>query len=207
MPITWDEYKLTITLQERMLGTIPKDDETFTTYIKDKTRALAEKTRPGSAGPEEDEQVIDVDALEEKGWTTFYTDEEGRPVILDYQVKGFLKEAGNVIKGELGVAALRNHVENTVFVFPRRTVLADHVDGFLERPLRAMTMQGPRVTLARSDFIEAGKEYVFTIKVMKSSKVKEDILTAILDYGQFKGLGQWRNGGYGSFTYKLEKLQ
>ena len=36
----------------------------------------------------------------------------------------------------------------------------------IERPLRAMTQQGPRVTVVRSDWIEAGHSYTFKLKVL-----------------------------------------
>ena len=29
-----------------------------------------------------------------------------------------------------------------------------------------------------------------------------DTLTELLDYGAYHGLGQWRNGGYGQFTWR-----
>jgi len=124
------------------------------------------------------------------------------------QIKpGFLKEAANVLKEDLGVKNLRSHVEQDVFVFPRRTVLAEKVDGHLERPLRAMTMQGPRVTVVRSDTIGEGNSYTFQIKVRRLSKITTETLAGIVSYGELKGLGQWRNGGYGRFTAELYELE
>jgi len=78
-------------------------------------------------------------------------------------------------------------------------------DGCLERPLRAMTMQGPRVTLARSDMIEAGATIDATIRVIGHKEVNEELLYELLGYGEFKGLGQFRNGSYGSFTFEVSK--
>lgn len=77
--------------------------------------------------------------------------------------------------------------------------------GVLERPLRAATAQGERVTLARSDTVPAGSTLVFTINVLGGS-ISEELLREWLDYGENRGLGQWRNAGYGRFGYTLKKL-
>ena len=188
----WTEYDWTIELTEPMLGTIPKDKEVFTSHVRDHERGADDEIPPGE--------------IEERGWTSFYTDEQGRPVLMDYQVKGFLKEAANTLKDSLGLKALRNNLDSTLFVTPRRTVLADHVGEPLERPLRAQTMQGPRVTVVRSDTIPAGNRYTFRLRVLKSSKITEEVLRHIVAYGELKGLGQWRNGGYGRFSSTLEKV-
>lgn len=81
-------------------------------------------------------------------------------------------------------------------------------DGFLERPLRANTLQGPRVALARSEEI-TGDWYVdVTIKVLmnnstaKGQKFDMELIENLLSYGELKGLLQWRNGGHGSFIYE-----
>lgn len=189
----WHEYQLTIQLFEPLLGTIPKDEDVWSQHV------LAEEHQ------DHDDENPPVVAEEDRtpGWTGFYTDDDGRPVLMDYQFKGFLKEAANIIKEDLGITALRKKVDDDLFVFPRRTVLADEPDGVLERPLRAMTRQGPRVTVVRSDTIEPGRQYTFRLKVRGKSKVTEEILREILAYGELKGLGQWRNGSFGRFTSVL----
>lgn len=199
----WEKYALSIELTEPLLGTVPKDPEVYAAYVK--TKAPVE---------DPDETVVDMVEVEEKGWTTFYVDLEGDPVLMDYQIKGFIKESGNIIKEELKLKALRSHIDNEVFVYPRRiklVKLADMPEGrlnYLERPLRAMTQQGPRVTVVRSDFVPEGTIIEdLEIRVLKTSRVSEEVLRAILDYGAAKGLGQWRNGSYGRFAYTLEALQ
>lgn len=202
----WDKYSCELTLIEDMLGTVPKDPKVYGSYIRTKTDRAIPPEGTEDAAPEgfTDEQVDEN--LEDKGWTGFYIDEQGRPLLLDYQVKGFLKESGNTIKDVLNLKALRSHIDNEVFVYPRKTVLGDKVDGDLERPLRAMTMQGPRVTVVRSDFIKAGTKVKLEFRVLKGSRITEDVLRSILDYGEAKGLGQWRNGSFGRFTYTLEAM-
>jgi hypothetical protein len=66
-----------------------------------------------------------------------------------------------------------------------------------------MTAQGPRVALTRSDVIAAGSQISFNIRIIEGP-ISRPLLCDLLDYGAFQGLGQWRNGGYGSFTYSIE---
>lgn len=191
----WNEYELVLEFTEPILGTIPKHRDVWSEHVRTQLTGDDETGEVATLA-----EAADID---EKGWTGFHADDKGRPIMYDYQVKGFLKEAGNTIKDVVKVKALRSHIEKDVFVFPRQTVLAEEPDDFLERPLRAMTMQGPRVTVVRSDLINPGTEYTLHLKVLETSKVTEEVLRACLDYGAMKGLGQWRNGGYGRFVYEL----
>lgn len=189
----WDKYNLTFEFTQPVLGTIPKDKNVYENFIMDQAKNAMEKERAT-----EDVDRVPEEA-ESRGWTGFYEDEQGRPILMDYQFKGFLKNAGNVMKGAIGVKNLRSHIEQTVFVNPRSIVLAEKPDDVLERPLRAMTMQGPRVSLVRSDMINPGREYSFELQVLEGSVVKEKVLRDVLSYGELSGLLQWRNGGYGRF--------
>ena len=99
---------------------------------------------------------------------------------------------------------MRSKIDNYVFVFPRRVYLGKtKPDGTFERPLRAQTMQGPRITLARSDFIGARSQFEFEIKIVKHKEITEDTIKSLLDYGQYMGFGQFRNGSFGRFVYEV----
>lgn len=189
----WDKYDLTFEFIQPVLGTIPKDKNVYENFIMDQAKNKMEADRAAEDVDRVPEEV------ESRGWTGFYEDEQGRPILMDYQFKGFLKNAGNVIKGAVKVKNLRSHIEQTVFVNPRSIVLAAKPDDVLERPLRAMTMQGPRVSLVRSDMIFPGREYGFKLQVLEGSVVTESVLRDVLSYGELSGLLQWRNGGYGRF--------
>lgn len=189
----WNKYDLCFELIEPILGTIPKDRNVFENFIMDQAKTEMEKEKAT-----EDLDRVPEEA-ESRGWTGFYEDAEGHPILMDYQFKGFLKNAGNVMKGALKIKNLRSHIEQTVFVNPRSIVLADKPDDVLERPLRAMTMQGPRVSLVRSDMINPGRVYPLELQVLEGSVVTEAALRDILSYGELSGLLQWRNGGYGRF--------
>lgn len=185
-------YKVTIQLTEPLLGTIPKREEVYTEFIKTKA------PEPEATNDE----MVDVDE-EGKGWTGFYLGPQDEPLLKDYQIKGFLKEAGNVLKDHIGIKALRSKIDTQVFVFPRNIPIGK-VAGALERPLRAMTMQGPRVTVVRSDYVDIDTQFDVELHVLDTSPIDEAAIRQILDYGQYYGIGQWRNGGYGRFVYTLE---
>ena len=182
------ERTVRIQLITKMLGTVTKDPEVYRTYIESKKPA-----------DKEEEEYLTVEKTEEKGWTGFHRDENGL-FVYEYWIKGFLKAAGNVLKDALKVSAMRSKLDDYLFIGPRRIYLGqDDPDGVIERPLRAMTMQGPRVTLARSDYISAGKEIEFTITLLPHHELRFGIIERLLRHGELMGLGQFRNGGYGRF--------
>jgi hypothetical protein len=179
-----------IELTTEMLGTVTKDPEVYRTYIESK--------KPEALNGEE--EYLTVEKVEEKGWTGFHKDEKGL-FIFEYMIKGFLKHAGNILKDELKIKAMRSKLDDYVFVSPRRIYLGKtESDGVIERPLRAMTAQGPRVTLARSDYVNAGKRIDFQIALLPHKEIKWETIDTLLAYGELSGLGQFRNGGYGRFV-------
>lgn len=199
----FDEREVTIKLVTKMLGTVSKDPDIYKTYIESK--------KPASI--EEDESAT-VDKIEERGWTGFHRNTESKELfIYDYMIRGFLKNAGEVLQSTFTVEkekkkqtviekmrGIRGKIDKFVFVEPRHISLKSETpDGYIERPLRVMTPQGPRVTLARSDYIKEGLELTFTIKLLQNKEVTWEMLNEMLQYGQFAGLGQFRNGGYGRF--------
>jgi len=134
--------------------------------------------------------------------------------LYDYQIKGFLKAAGQVLNGQLKMTngkplrALRSKVVKLVFVSPRRIPLSlpeggEGVD-VVERPLRAQTAQGERVALARSESVPEGTWFRCGLTVFPG-QITEEVLVELLDYGFYQGLGQWRGGGYGRFRYELTR--
>ena len=72
-----------------------------------------------------------------------------------------------------------------------------------ERPLRAETMQGPRVTLASSEEVPEGSTMLIKIKTMNIGKADlQALVREWLNYGELHGLGQWRNSGRGRFVWE-----
>ena len=197
-----EKYRLVCTFTEAVLGSQPQK-EVATEFLRKKA------IDAGAEVEDVDETIASIDEATEKGTTGFHRDPDGNPVLWNYQVKGFLKEAAQVFNGAGnagGVKNLRSKVAATVFVEPRMIDLA--VSGEMsinERPLRAMTMQGPRVGLARSEQLPAGTSFTATLVVLKP-EIKESLIRELLDYGAYNGFGQWRSGSWGTFTYELTKL-
>lgn len=178
-----------IRLLTELLGTVPMDKNIYSTYI--------ESLRPQTT---EDEEVETVEEREEKGWTGFHKDEKGF-FVYDYYIKGFFKNAANVLKEDLKIKNLKSKVSNLLFIQPRKIYLnCNKADLVVERSLRAQTAQGPRITLARSDALNAGRIIDFEVTLLTGKdELKVDIIEKLLEYGKYQGLGQFRNGGYGRF--------
>ena len=193
------QYKLNITFTTSVLGTQPQKD-VATEYITSK--AIDPVT---GELPEDELETLPV-ALE-KGTTAFHK-LNGQPIYYDYMVKGFFKETGSVFNGLRNVKNMKSKIENLVFITPRQIVLNvpnGNEIAFLERPLRAMTAQGPRTSLARSEELSPGTWFECAIEVF-DGPISEPLLRDLLSYGEKRGFGQWRNGGHGRFTFELEKV-
>ena len=192
------QFDVTVRLLTEMLGTVPKDKAIYKTYIESK-KPVENKEDESATVPE----------IEEKAWTGFHSDDKGL-FVYDYYVKGFFKHSGNVQKEHVKIKALRSKLDDFLFVTPRRVYLdRAEPDGVLERPLRAMTPKGMRVTLARSDYVGAGLEFSFTLTALKHKDINwPQVIPDLLEYGLLMGFGQWRNGGYGRFeVVKCEEQQ
>lgn len=196
-----DKYNITLTLKEPMLGTVPKDPEIYAGYIAQHAALTDEELA---------EELATVEKVEEKGWTGFHTLDD-QPLIYDYVIKGFFKDACGMLRRVGGtqsakLQAYKKVIDGLVFAFPRRIAidLNGGEMGTLERPLRTSGPQGERVALARSDTVPVGSTLTFTVTVV--GVVKRSLLCEWLDYGVLRGLGQWRNAGFGKFTYEMEDV-
>lgn len=204
-----EEKKFRLVGLQPLLGGVALDKEIFTKYIATKARDFEKEN-----AKEDVENVID----ENEKVTGFYRDvETGNVIIKGYQIKGFMKEAAKALKDQLGLASCVSKIDNFVFIAEdnipvmRGGEWIKQPDNFLERPLRGETPQGPRVSLAKSEQI-CGDWYIdITVKVIENKKTAKSValdigvVEELLSYGQFKGLLQWRNAGYGSF--RVEEIK
>lgn len=194
------QMKIKLTFIEELLGTKAADPAVFTRFI-------ASKHPDGT--PQKDE-LDRADIREEAGSTLFHR-EHGAPGIYDYQVKGFFKDAmaalnrfdkearNNLEK----LAAFKSKIDGAIFVSPRFIPILlppGAATGTCERPLRADTAQGPRVSVVRSETVPAGSALIVEIQVF--AKELQPYLELMLNYGKLRGLGQWRNSGKGRFTWE-----
>lgn len=188
-----------------VLGTAPGDPDIHGSYVSSKA--------PDAATKEEEIAAIGKYEFIAKGKTIFPTDESGNPIFWNYQIKGFFKSACAAQRGLSGsksskVKAYKKKIDLGIFVFPdaddpSSRAIKIHMTkagvGECQRPLRAETMQGPRVAIADSDSIEKGSWIEFDVVMLDDGDWP--LVSEWLDYGKFNGLGQWRNSGKGAFVW------
>ncbi|MDL1966295.1 MAG: hypothetical protein LWW90_06455 [Candidatus Desulfofervidus auxilii] len=191
-----DTRKVRLKLLTPLLGSLP-DKKIFTKMMEKKGEIIDQEDL--------EEHYDELSMLpEETKYTVFPRDVDG-VYIMDYQVKGFFKNAGNVLKDILKIKALRKKVDNYLFITPRFIYLTEKVSGILERPLRAQTPKGERITVVASEYIAEGLEFEFEITLLNHKELTWKVVEKLLDYGKYKGLLQWRNGGYGRFKWQWVK--
>lgn len=195
--------KVTITLIEEMLGTKAANPDVFADYIASK--------HP-SGTPQKDE-LDNAEHREEAGTTVFHR-VDGKIGIYDYQIKGFFKDACGAMNrfdkecrnGLEKLTAYKTKIDGCIFVTPRfiPITLPDGAKvGICERPLRADTAQGPRVSLCRSETVPAGS--ILDVDIAILAKELIPYVGLWFGYGALRGLGQWRNSGKGRFGTEFKK--
>lgn len=208
------KFEVGLVLTEDLLATSPANEKVFREYVEAKQKARSEAG--AVLTPADVDEGRTLPPLDEEnpvsGFTVFHRDEKGL-FVYDYLIKGFLKEAAANNADRFGLGwppTVKKHMDNHVFIFPRRIYIMDKdgkpvtkQHGLLERPLRAETMRGPRTALAASQSVDAGCKLSFEIEVLPQTVFKDPdkLIPELLNYGRFKGLGQWRNGSYGRFTH------
>ena len=157
------------TFIEPVLGTWPANPNVAREFIASKS--------PDAATIEDEVAALGPDAVADKGMTVFPRDPDGNPIFYDYQIKGFFKDSCGMLgriggKTEAGkkkavnesgkLTAYKKVIDGLIFVQPR--MIPIHVNGEItdcQRPLRAQTAQGERVSLANSEEIPAGSSCEF----------------------------------------------
>lgn len=225
-----------ITLEEEMLGMSPDNPEIFSEFIAKNAPDAPSREEEmvalmNDVEPEEAEEI-----LIEKGTTIFPKDEDGIPILWNYQCKGFCKDVCGMLRRAEGtlssdLAAHKKVIDGLIFPKPRmiRLVLPEGGKiGYCQRPLRAQTAKGEITALVNSETVPEGTTLEVEIKyyelkgkapkamkkkgkdvkeengepAMSKSKMRETIIEW-LDYGELRGLGQWRNSGKGVFSYEI----
>ena len=100
------------------------------------------------------------------------------------------------------IKAYKQAIDGLIFISPREIPYDLHgmkID-YCERPLRASTPQGERVSIAKSESVPAGSTAEFEIECLDPGL--EAMVRECLDYGQLRGLGQWRNSGKGRYEWE-----
>ena len=193
------KLKVRLTFTEGVLGTSPNNEDIYIDYIGSKA--------PNAATLEEELESLGLNTVAEKGMTVFPRMDDGvTPFLYDYHIKGYFKDTcGGLKKADGyesgGLKAHKKEIDKLIFVKPRCIAFQNYGEiTRCQRPLRASTPQGERVSLACSEEIPAGAVVEFEIVMFRDGL--EKLVREWLDYGEFSGIGQWRNSGKGRFTWE-----
>ena len=196
------EIKVILKFTEDVLGTANADKNVHSEFIASKA--------PNAPSREEEVEALGAEEVERKEMTVFPRMENGSPMFRDYQIKGFFKDTCSALsrcKGEdyskesCGMKAYKKIIDGCIFPQPRKIEI--HMNGEMgncQRPLRAQTAQGERIALANSEAVPAGSWIEFTVECLEDKHAAA--VREWLNYGRYKGLGQWRNSGKGRFTWE-----
>ena len=187
--------------EDYIQGKIPNDQ-----YTEDELEAIKR------------EEIIALKDGDQKGKTVFYRMEDGTPALKNNHIKGFFKSACAALKSDKDkishkVTAHKKEIDTHIFVYSDADNKANRfipIQNYGEikscqRPLRAQTMQGDRVAIADSEEIEAGAFIEFDVVILPHEKkpLNKDLICEWLEFGEYNGLGQWRNAGHGAFTFEV----
>lgn len=190
--------KFKVTFIEGVLGTCTNNKEIYREFIASKS--------PDASTVEDEVAAVGVDEVVEKTMTVFPRDEEGRPFLYDYQVKGFFKDTCSALSRvpdskSSKLKAFKKVIDGCIFPEPRKAPFVfDGEIGMCQRPLRAQTAQGERISLACSEELPAGTSVEFSVVCLNDAHAA--LVREWMDYGRYKGFLQWRNSGKGRFTYE-----
>lgn len=198
-----NEMKVRLTLLEEILGMASNNKEIHEEFIASKA--------PDAPSRAEEVEAVGVEEVVEKSMTVFPRNKAGEPIMWDYQIRGFFKDACGMLRNVKGThsKALTNYkkkIDGLIFVKEREIpFIYEGSIGSCQRPLRGQTAQGERIALANSETLPAGTQIEFTIMWFDDDKklITEDLLIEWLEYLRFRGLGQWRNSGKGKAVYEI----
>ena len=195
------KMKVKLEFCEPLLGSQPMNKELFTDFI-------AAKNEDAAQAKEEVENFRISDEIEKKT-NGFLINDDDQPYILNYVIKGFFKSAcmnirritGKKYKSH-GVSMYQKKIKHLINIYPREIVV--HLPEGIEldtyqRPCRANTPQGERISLKSSEMAPEGSTIEFEIEMFDESL--EPAIREWLDYGLYCGLGEMRGNSFGSFEW------
>lgn len=192
---------------EPVLGTSNNNPDIHSEFIASKA--------PDAVSREEEIASIGADAVEEKTTTVFSRNESGAPIIWNYQIKGFFKEACGHLqrtkeKNESSkIRAYKKIIDGNIEPGADREAFCRKIELHMpegseirinQRPVRCQTAQGERIALASSEELPTGTWIEFWVVCPDGMT---DAVEEWLKYGRWHGMLQWRNAGFGRFKYEL----
>lgn len=202
MAIQKETLKVRVTFSEEVLGTCANDPEIHDNFIA--------HNAPDAPSRAEEIEALGTGEVIERGMTVFpRMDDKLTPFIWDYQIKGFFKDSCSALRSVVGseskkIKAHKKVIDGNIFIKERKIPFQNYGRiGDCQRPLRGQTAQGERIALAHSETVPAGTFVEFTIVCHKHEKY--DLMAVVqewLDFGELRGMLQWRNSGKGRFHWE-----
>lgn len=202
------KYHVKLKFTSPILGSAPANKDVYAKFVA---------TKKVDATPEsierETETIPPIPFDEQTGRMVFRVDPKtNAKIFLMHQIKGFLKESTRTVLGK-EITAFASKIDRLIHVSPERIPLTRNgkpvteADGPNERPLRAQTPQGPRVTLVSSEELaDCTVEFTLEVLPLAQNDFDDDILDYIFQYGAYSGISQWRSAGYGRFDFEIRRL-
>ena len=184
----WNRYQVKIQAH-RLTAGIPANEKMLQAWLEAHQAPLA-------AADQQTEMLARLDVESVHG-VVFYRDASGTPCLEGRCLKASLKESANILKGMLEKKAYKSKLAERVFVEEELIPLAgDTLTS--ERPISVMTMQGPRTSIKRYEYmLDVPMEY--HIRILDDGVITADDVRALLEYGQMNGIGADRSQGSGQY--------
>jgi len=224
--------KIRITLTEEALGMTPSNPEDYEKFLQLRKLKLgkraAELEGKFQAELEQMKLLIEKNKTEslESGTSVFFRNADGDPVFRDFQIRGAFKDwmrglkdvlskedvakklAGKYITSVIGFKKLpAPWVDRGVFVGPKDILIKLPEGGEMsmcKRIIRKENQKAPgtfSTNFKISESVPAGSQFSFNLGILNDAD--ENLCLACLHYGFVRGVGEWRNGAKGTFTFEL----
>ena len=212
----WSHYKVVLEFVVPCIGGTPNSKNLIKGWLETKNLATSEAELAALVDATVEQIGGKVEEKASAMWTVFKLDDMGL-YIEGRQVKAMFKESSNILrdmlikatetgaKGKNRFTNLKSKVAERLFVvedriyFQREGANLRASDGSDERPIHVVTAQGPRTALKRSDYVKAGTQVGFNVKLLNDSVVDEELVKVLLEHSSENGLGSDRSQGFGRF--------
>lgn len=224
-PLIDHTYLVTLNFVSELLGSQPTRNIAVEFDRARQIDALARELKKQGAGHAESisaatEQVNatlsdgESDASDQLHISGFASDARGLH-LWSHQIKGMIKGTSRTfglrVPGKVkGDASATTDIQTKLYVrgvdwsqkipLRRDGKRITEPDRLYERPLRAQTPQGPRMSIAASECLDPPVSCMFRVAILRGGRITRDHLETILSIGEFEG----RSGGRGLFTYQIE---
>jgi len=222
LTVPYIRRRIVLHVKNRIVGGTPTNPKLIEGWLKANMPEVTEDERAKLAATTL-EQVKDVVEEESKAmWTTFKKDVTGVLFIEGRQVKAAFKEAANILREALikqdkkgkpdekknRFTGFKSKLAERLFVEEERIFLirpgigpVTKPSGTEERPIHVMTAMGERTALKRYDYV-SDVDLTFTVRWLDDGLMDDELLTVLLDYMGWNGLGADRSQGEGLFEVK-----